>query len=420
MGKNRIVILGNGVAALSAIETIRRKNRECEITVISEEDVPAYSKVLIPYLISGEKSDICIRTRGYYDKTGVKTSFGRKVVELGPNSVLIDGGEKIPYDKLLLSTGASPITPNISGAESQGVFAINTLADAIAIATYIQNAEHAVFIGGGRMCLHVIDAFLRRGLRVTIIETADEILLKMMDLEGARIVRRSLEERGVTIHSRTTAERILTEDGKGSAVVTDKGEGIEADIIISSVGSRPNIKMLRDGGVAVGSGILVDDTMRTSLENVYAAGDVAESFDLIRKGERVVCGTWFEAVLQGRIAGHNLTGDSISYDGSLRMNVIDSEGIGVASIGETEPIDKDCEVIVTREDKDYRKIIIKEDRIIGAILIGDVSDAGIIISLIRNRIRISSRKDLNPKRRLNAASLINRRRSAPRPAHRTP
>lgn len=410
MGEKRIVILGNGVAALSAVESVRRIDRECAITVVSGEDVPAYSKVLIPYLISGERSDIRIRTQAYYEKTGVETVFGKMAVGIGTDSLLLDDGQELPYDKLLLSPGASPIMPEIPGAKASGVFSINTLEDAKAIARHIENAAQVVFIGGGRMCLHVVDAFLNRGLRVCIIESAPEILLSMLDLDGAKIIRRKLEERGATVYTGVDATEIKTDGGKVYRVVAGAGTEIDADIVIASIGNRPNLEVPKTGGITAGRGVQVDDMMRTNLDNVFAAGDVTETFNLIRRDERIVCGTWFEAVQQGRIAGINMAGGTVSYGGSLKMNVIGTESVAATSIGEIEPPDDSCKVTASCNGDEYRKIIVKNDQIIGAVLIGEVSDAGIIVSMMRNGTRLSRHAVIDLRRKLKVGPLFKKRR----------
>ena len=193
MPRNRIVLLGNGIAALSALESIRRVDAGSDITVVSDEPGPAYSKVLIPYFISGEKADIGIRTEAYYRDRGVSTIFGRRAVEIGDNTLILDDASRLTWDKLLLATGAAPTAPDIAGGGAPGVFTISTMNDARRIKEHVGEARSVVFLGGGRMCLHVIDAFLKKKLKVTIIESEDEILLSMLDRSAAHIVRASLE-----------------------------------------------------------------------------------------------------------------------------------------------------------------------------------------------------------------------------------
>ncbi|MGQ9631091.1 MAG: NAD(P)/FAD-dependent oxidoreductase [bacterium] len=400
MGRKRVVIIGNSAAGLSALEAIRKVDRECTITIVSDENMPAYSKVLTPYLIGGDVEDIFIRTMVYYDEVGAETIFGRRAVGIREGRVILDGEQELPYDRLLIATGSSPHIPDIPGVRSHGVFALRTLDDARRISERAKSAKRALFIGGGLICFLVVGALRKRGLDISIIVSSNRILSRMLDDGGAKIVQRRLEEEGVVIRTGTDVTEIFSDGGGVRGAATSSGEEFEADIIIIAKGIRSNIEVADGSGIETSRGILVDRSMRTNLEGVYAAGDVAESPDLIIEGKRTICATWFEAVYQGEIAGYNIAGRNLSYGGSLKMNVMEASGISIASMGVTEPFDGECDVMVSSRGDNYRKLIVRNDRIVGAILVGDVFDAGIIVSLMRRKIKLSSLGGVDPRRRL--------------------
>ncbi|HWU38708.1 MAG TPA: FAD-dependent oxidoreductase, partial [Candidatus Acidoferrum sp.] len=223
--------------------------------------------------------------------------------------------------------------------------------------------------------------------------SSERLLSRMLDEQGSALVHHRLAQGGVRILTRTDASRIVGRNARVRSVVAATGEELPADLVILAKGIRPNAEVAETGGVAVGRGILVDHHMRTSRPGVFAAGDCAESPDLLAPGRRTIAGTWFEAVSQGETAGVSLLGGSHPTLGTLKMNVMAVRGVAVASIGMTEAPNGDGEVLVSSRDGVYRKLVISQDRIVGAVLVGDVSEAGLIASLIRRGL---TRSELHP------------------------
>jgi len=306
-------------------------------------------------------------------------------VSIGGGELLMDDGGRIPYDGLLLATGASPSLPSIEGIGANGVCTLRTLADAESIRKRMGRAKRVLLIGAGRICVLAARAFLARGLRVEVVESADAVLTGMLDRRASEIARARLEGLGINIRTGTEVSRIVAGRGGVAAAVTSRGEEIEAELVVVSAGNRPSVDLALTGGIAVSKGVLVDQHMRASLEGVYAAGDVAESPDFLFPDRNVVCGTWSEAVRQGRIAGLNMVGRETLSEGSLRMNALDLMGLPAVSLGVTESLDSESSSVSTSSGNGYRKLVMRDGRLIGAVLIDAVEDAGVLAGMIRAR-----------------------------------
>jgi NAD(P)H-nitrite reductase large subunit len=379
----QLVIVGSSAAGLSALEAIRRVDPGCRITVVSAEQRPAYSRVMLPHLVSGEEESAEIRAPDYFRELSVSTAFGRKAVSFERGELLMEDGGRIPYDGLLLATGASPRLPPVEGIAAEGVCTLRTLADAEAIGRRLDGTKSVLIIGAGRICVLAARAFLARGLRVEVVESEATVLSGMLDRPASERARARLEGLGIGIRTGTEVARVVAGRAGVEAAITSTGEDIRAELVLVGAGNRPDLDLAVTGGIAVSKGVLVDRRMRTSVEGVYAAGDVAESPDLLFPDRRVVCGTWTEAVRQGWIAGLNMAGREGVYEGSLRMNALDVMGLPAVSMGVTEPPDAGNRVISTSSGHVYRKLVMRDDRLVGAVLVGDVEDAGVLAGLIR-------------------------------------
>ncbi len=414
----RIVIVGNSAASLTALETIRRLDRRCPVTLVTDEAIPAYSRVMLPYLVSGERSDLSLRPPGHVESLGARLILGRRAVRADGGSLALDDGTTLPFDRLLVATGSSAAIPDIDGVATPGVTPLKSMSDALAIRERLPGARGAVIIGGGLICLLVVHAFLKLGLRLTIVVSSDRLLSRMLDEPGAAIVQQRLVEAGVRILTRTDVAHIGAKSGRLRSITTSTGEEIPADIAVLAKGVRSNVELASASGLAVARGVLVDQYARTSRPGIFAAGDCAEAPDSIVRGKKTICATWFEAVSQGETAAVNMLLDMPRPTfGALKMNVMETLGIAVASIGLTEPPDSSAQVLTSSRNGSYRKLIISGDRIVGAVLVGDIGEAGTIATLIRRRRKLSELKRLDPARPIRYAELaVQWGRGAPQPA----
>jgi nitrite reductase (NADH) large subunit len=395
VSERRIVIVGNSAASLAALETIRRLDATSPVTLVADEGVPAYSRVLLPYLVSGERHDLSLRPPDYSQRMGARMRLGRRAVQIDADVLVLDDGSRLPFDRLLLATGSRAAIPDVEGIDTPGVSPLKTMADALRIREQLAGARHAVILGGGLICLLVVRALLKVGLSVSIAVSSDRLLTRMLDEEASALLQHRLADAGVRILTRTDAARIVGSNGKVRSVVTAAGDVLPADVVILAKGIRPDIDLARAGGLATGRGVLVDEYLCTSQPRVFAAGDCAEAPDMLVPGKKTIPGTWFEAVAQGETAGANMLDRSRPSPGAFKMNVMEILEIAVASLGITQAPDSEGRVVVHARDGNYRKLVISRDRIVGAVLVGDVSEAGPIAMLIRRGLTLSHLKPLD-------------------------
>jgi len=346
-----IVIIGCGAAGISALNTLSRLGIK-DVLVISSER--PYSKPLLPYYLGGEVS----RNEVFLSN---KKILQDKVIQVNPreNTILLEKNkEVIEYDQLLIATGAYPVKPKIDGIDKRGVFTLNTLKDADEIIRYLKNVRKAVVIGAGFVGISAAVALKKRNIDVSIVELRDRVLADALDKDFAEIAREILERNGIEIFLGKSVSKILGDNAVKGVLVGDVEIG--CDIVVTSVGVRPNIEFLKNSGINIRTGIVVNERMQTNFKNVYAAGDCAETKDFIT-GEYTINAVWINASIQGRVAASNIADIKSTYDGSIRMNVIDIFGVPFISIGYTT---NDFERL------DNRKIFYKGEKIVGFQAIG--------------------------------------------------
>lgn len=405
MKKHRVFI-GNGAAALSAVKALRRLDPYCPITFVSPEPIPAYSRTLLPYYVSGkiEASGLFICDYQFYESLNIRVLWGKKALYLNPkeNRIGLSDGSELGYDELLIASGALPIMP--PGISGEDVFTFWTLEDATKIKEAKEKAKDILIIGAGMIGLQALNSIFSKERRITLVARGDHISRRVIDPDGATLVEEEIRRNGVALITRATAAQITPLPNGRKRVLLTNGQEIECDLIISTVGARPNMDFVQGSGIQTDRGILVDPQMRTNIPNIFAAGDVAETKDYLT-GERVVPGLWPVAIEQGSIAGCNMGGKEIGSTGSLRLNIFDVLGLTLASIGIITP---GLEGIVFRDEGRglFRKIFLKDGRIVGAVFIGRTRDVGIIRSLIYNKWGIGRWLDTIERGTLSLADLL--------------
>jgi len=387
-------IIGNGVAATAAVEAIRELDEEGRITVISAEPYPVYSRPLITYLLSGkvDEGDMLYRDEGFYQRKKVDLIMKRAVsIDTEEREVLLEDGGKVPFDKLLIATGGKPFVPEISGLDKEGVFTFTTWDDAKQISEMVEQVSHALVVGGGMIGLKATESLVQLGVKVTVVELADRVLSVVFDPEASSIMEEHLRSFGVDIITENSVEEIAGDARVKKAILRD-GREVECEMVIIAIGVRPNLDLVKDTGIDVNRGIVVDSHMETSIKGIFAAGDVAEAFDMLNRDKRPIP-IWPSAYRQGRIAGYNMAGSTAEYTGGFSQNSIEVLGLPTISLGITNPNGGGYEVLKKRiSDKEYKKIVLKDDIIVGAIFIGCIDRAGIITGLIRDGINVKSFK----------------------------
>src|SRR5574337_1298667 len=340
MDKLHHVIIGASAAGLTAVETIRRADKDCPITVVSKEPMPLYSRVGLTHFISREVGYDGMRMRDddYFERMKVRGLMEVAALSVDPTArrVTLSNGENLAYDNLLIASGSHAIMPPIPGTNLQGVYTCITNVDAKQIDERIAGAKEVAVIGAGLIGIQVVDAFARRGLKTTVIEQMPHVMPTMADAVSAAMAEEELRVAGVTVRCGVRATELLGADGHITGVKVEGGEMCPCQLLVMAAGVAPNLDFLSATGVSMNRGLVVDAYQRTSLDGIYAAGDVAETVDMF-SGERVAHAIWPEALNQGRIAGLNMAGVATPYEGSMAMNVTSVLQTPVVSIGAWNP-----------------------------------------------------------------------------------
>jgi NAD(P)H-nitrite reductase large subunit len=401
------VIIGNSAAAVGAIKAIRQHDTENPITVISDETHHVYSRPLMCHLL-GELVDedrMVYRPLDFYEQHKVEPMLGVRATEIDTQAktVSLAGGGAIAYDRLLLAVGGKPFVPPTPGIDLDGVFTFTKWEDAQKIDRHIKDndVQTALVVGGGLIGMKAAKALMARGIRLTIIELADRILSTSLDHTASKLAESILRRAGVEVVTGTTVNEIVGKDRQVDHAVLQEGEKIDCDLIIFGIGVRPNLDLIlpepeKRTGIKVNQGILVDAHMQTSAEDVYAAGDCVETYDMILGIERPIA-IWPHATRQGHVAGCNMAGVEKVYEGGFPMNSEDVAGVPTIAVGLTDPKEREDEYeIIEKYDRAalaYKRLVLHRDRLVGAICVGDIDRAGIYTGLIRDRVDVSPFKE---------------------------
>lgn len=361
----RYVIVGNGVAGTTAAEQIRKLDKDGEIQILTDEDIPFYYRVRLPEFLSGDigESELLARKEDWYGSQKIRLRLNIRVsgAEAAEKAVITAAGEKVSYERLLLASGSRSFIPPIRGADRSGVFALRSIRDARAIREVARGVESAVIIGGGLLGLEAGHALVRLGKRVTVVEFFPRLLPRQLDPEGARRLQGLMEDMGFSFRLGAKT-RTVEGDRHVTGVLLDGGERLSAGMVMISAGVRPDMELAKPLGIDTDKGIKVDERMRTSRADVYAAGDVAEF-----KG--MSYGIWPAAMEQGKVAGANMAGGDLAYAGTVMANTLKVAGVDLASAGEIDPEGKFPSRVMS-EGKIYQKIVLDGNRIIGCIMLG--------------------------------------------------
>jgi NAD(P)H-nitrite reductase large subunit len=404
----RYIIIGGSTAGISAIEAIRSVDRTSQIELFSEEETPFYSRVLLSYYIAGAitKEELHFRPLEFFMENNVKAFLGQKVQMVSPESKFIKtvDGREHPFDKLLIATGSTPTTVNIPGKDKPGVFVMRNIKHAQEVLRRAEETNQVCVLGGGLIGLRTGYALSVRGLKVKIFVKSGHVLSQMLDREAAERMQTNLREHGIEIRTGLDAAKIIGRESV-EAIILDNGEKIVCQLVVIGKGVRPNMDLVSSSPIKVNEGIVADEHMRTSVPDIYVAGDVAETYDITRE-RTTINAIWPCAFEQGRVAGLNMAGRESKYGGSFRMNSLDFYNLPVMSMGITRP-DGNGLHEVQRKTKDiYRKLVLKNGRIVGAILVGQVQRAGILATLLKKRIDVSDYVPFLMSDRLNFADLL--------------
>src|SRR5665648_1299783 len=341
----KYVIVGASAAGIGAVEAIHNVDPVGTITVISDEVCPQYSRPMISDFVSGKADFHKMKCRDddFWAQHKVEEVFGKKVTALNltEKTVTLESGEKITYEKLLLATGGKPFVPKMEGQEKDGVFTFTNIAEAQRLAAKIDSiqAKTAVVIGAGLIGISVTEALMKRGLKVTVVELQEKILSLLLDAKASDIVEAVIRKAGVNFATGQSVQKIIgrpENDGAVGGVILTKGDQVQCDLVVVAIGVIPRTELVMGTNVKINRGIVVDNFMQTTEPDVYASGDVAETYDFILNQSRSLP-LWPLAVLEGRVAGSNMAGAKSSYEGGTNMSSLKYFGIPIVSIGLANP-----------------------------------------------------------------------------------
>jgi NAD(P)H-nitrite reductase large subunit len=398
MDKIKYLIIGNSAGGIGAAEAIRELDKAGTMAIVSDEPYPAYSRPLISeHLFEGRPLErMLYRPADFYEKNNVRTLFGERVakVDFSGHSLKLEGGRKLEWQKLLLATGGSPIVPKMEGGELKEVFTFTKLDDAKAIDRFLSNHKgktKALVIGGGLIGVSATEALVKRGVEVTIVEMKDWILNTILDEEAAELEAKALVDAGVDIITGHTVAKInKNSSGAVNGAVLDDGRSLACDMVVVAIGVTPRLELA--DGLKTNRGVIVGRTMKTSMADVYACGDVAEAYDFVYDENRVTP-VWPNAYVGGRVAGQNMAGGKAEYQGGTAVNSLKYFGVNIVSAGMVAPPDKSYEVVLQRGDGIYRKVILKDGLITGLVFAGDIEKSGIIYNLMKDKVKVDGFKD---------------------------
>ena len=388
-----VVIIGSGVAGVTAARTIRENDPKAKISVYTNENHLYYPRPRLYEVLSGEAEprEIYMFSEEWYEKRRIKVHLNKKVlgIETARKELLLEGRSRVKYDKLLLANGAHPFVPPIKGVEKTGVFSLRSIKDALTIKEYTKKTRKAIIIGGGLLGLEFAASLRKLGQQVEVVEIFPRLLPRQLDQDGATILKDRIERRGINIVLGVKTEEIL---GKKmvSGILLNNGKEFSGNLVLISAGVRSNTDLAVEAGIRVDKGVVVDEYLQTSVNDVYAAGDVAEF-------EGRVYGIIPVAMEQAKIAAINmLEKEKQVYKGTIPSNTLKIVGVELTSMGLVNPEGSQYEEIkkIDKEKGVYKKIVFEQGKIVGAIILGDRKGVMSIKKLMDQEIDVTKYKDL--------------------------
>jgi assimilatory nitrate reductase electron transfer subunit len=384
VSRERVVVVGNGMAAGRLVEELLARDAHLDITVVGAEPEPAYNRILLSSVLEGthRQEAVALQEKGFLEDSGVTLLTGTRVAEIDRQSrvAVLEDGRRLPYDRLVLATGATPTLPPVRGLVApEGtlhpkVHAFRSLADCRRLDTAVPGARRAVVVGGGLLGLQVARALQVRGVEVDVVEGSSHLLSSQVGEPAGGVIARSVRRLGAEVYTHTRGVR-LTGEGLG----LDNGYVLPADLMVLTAGSRPATALARRAGLFVRRGVVVDAHLRSVTdERVHAIGDCAEH------GARTtgfVAPAWEQAVILAGV----LTGGEERYDGSRIVARLRASGLDVAVLGDPERTAGQVVEVANPIAGTYRKLVVRDGVIEAAVLVGDLARVGLLTQLFDRR-----------------------------------
>ncbi|WP_209124569.1 nitrite reductase large subunit NirB [Alkalihalobacillus sp. BA299] len=384
MGREKLVLIGNGMAGINCIEEILKNQPDkFEITVFGSEPHFNYNRILLSTVLQGatKVEDITINGRGWYDENNIQlfTSEAVTKVELDKKVVITEHNRKVAYDKLIFATGSVPFVLPIPGTDKEGVINFRTIEDCQKMIELSKKHKKAAVIGGGLLGLEAARGLLNLGMEVDVVHIAPFLMERQLDETAAKMLQSELEGQGMNFLLEKVTEEIIGESRVEGLRFND-GTILEADVVIMAVGVRPNVQMAKDSGIETNRAIVVNDFLQTNVPNIYAVGECVE-----HRG--MVYGLVKPLYEQGRVlAKHICELETDGYAGSTLSTQLKISGVDVFSVGDF--IGDETTKSITQHDQvagNYKKVVLKDDKIIGAVLFGDTKAGKRLLDIINKQ-----------------------------------
>lgn len=380
------VIIGNGTAAVGCIEGIRTVDKKSPITVVSGENRHVYCRPLISYYLEGmtDIEKMKYRKDSFYSDNNCEVLYGKHAVSVDKDkkTVQLDDGEVLNYDELCVAAGSRSFVPPFEGLDTvEKKFNFMTLDDALALESAVEPDSKVLIVGAGLIGLKCAEGIQERVGSITVCDLADRVLSSILDSECSELMSRNLEEHGISLMLGDTAVRF----DKNTAYMKS-GSEVDFDVLVLAVGVRANISLVRDAGGEVNRGIIINNRMQTTIDNIYAAGDCTEGKDS-SDGQNRVIAILPNAYMQGKCAGVNMAGGDETFDNAIPMNSIGFFGMNAMTAGQRPD---DAEVYEEKADNRIKKLYTKDGYLTGFMMINCAERTGIYTSLIRNKTPLDS------------------------------
>ncbi|HHX7190499.1 TPA: NAD(P)/FAD-dependent oxidoreductase [Bacillus thuringiensis] len=368
MEKN-FVIIGSGVAAVNAAKTIREYDKGSNIFIFGEEPSLPYKRIkLSKDLYSDLHSEkVLIKKKKWYQDNHISVFINTKVVKINTDEqFIVTSNEAVfSYHKLLICTGANNRRLEINEINKKNIFTIRDMKEADELKGHLEDKESVVTIGGGVQGLETAWSILKDGKKVSIVEVAPLLMRRQLDTKSSLLLKRKIEKEGVKVYLNTSIDSILGKESVTGIKMNDNSQ-INCDSIVYSIGVTPNTKLVHDTAIKLNRGIVVDEKMRTNIDSVYAAGDVAEVNNEIE-------GLWGTALEQGRVAGSNMVSKTAIYKKEIPTTIFNAFNVSLFSIGVVN--EEQCDTTIVEEDgkEKYTRLFIKDNKIVGVISLEGVA-----------------------------------------------
>lgn len=379
----RLVVVGGGMAAVRLVEGL--VGSPWHVTVLSEEDHPPYNRILLSAVLEGAYAPdaLTLRSQEWFDEHGTDLRLGTRVEEVDRTAreVVLVGGVRVPYDRLVLATGAIPTLPPIrglvrpDGTLHPSVHPFRSLADCRRLDAAVAAGRRAVVVGGGLLGLQVARALAVRGVDTEVVEGAEHLLASQVDPAGGEILARDLRRLGTEVYAGARAVRLHPRETGGAGLRLDNGHVLETDLVVLTAGGRPSTALARRAGLMVRRGVVVDSTLASVTDaRIHAIGDCAS-----HRGR--VTGFVPPAWEQAGVLAAVLRGEQASYDGSRSVARLRATGLDVAVLGEPTRASGQVVEMSNPVTGSHRRLVVDGGRIVAAALVGDLSRVGLITQL---------------------------------------